>query len=108
MKLMKPSPSVPSRFSTGTSTLSNNSSRVSDARQPSLSSFLPERNPGIATMESSCPTPSTRHASMSTLFFVRMNDEMPLVPMDGSVTAVTTNTSPTPACVMKRFDPLRT
>ena len=33
---------------------------------------------------------------------------MPRVPCDGSVTAVTTKISPTPAWVMKRFEPLRT
>ena len=44
---------------------------------------------------------------MSTDSFVRMKDEMPFVPCDGSVTAVTTKISPTPACVMKRLLPLR-
>ncbi len=36
-----------------------------------------------------------------------MNELIPLLPADGLVTAVTTNTSPIPACVMKRFEPLR-
>jgi hypothetical protein len=38
---------------------------------------------------------------------VRMKELIPLLPFVGSVTAVTTNTSPTPAWVMKIFDPLR-
>ena len=107
MKLMKPSPSVPSRFSAGTSTLSNRSSRVSEARQPSLSSFLPAVKPFMLGSESSCPTPTVRQASRSTLSFVRMKLEIPLVPLLGSVTAVTTKISPTPACVMNRLLPFR-
>ena len=108
MKLMKPMPSAPSRFSSGTSTFSKISSRVSLARHPSLSSFLPERKPGMATIDSSCPMPTARAASRSQVSFVRMNELMPFVPADGSVTAVTMNTSPTPACVMKRLEPFRT
>ena len=40
--------------------------------------------------------------------FVMMNDVMPFVPFFGSVTAVTTKISPTPPCVMKRFEPFTT
>ena len=37
-----------------------------------------------------------------------MNELMPLVPRAGSVTAVTTKISPTPAWVMKILEPFRT
>ena len=107
MKLVNPCPSAPTRFSTGTSTSSKISSRVSDARQPSLSSFLPARKPGIAGSDGSCPMPSPRTFSMSDVFLVRMKELIPFVPCDGSVTAVTTKISPTLPWVMKRFVPLR-
>ena len=77
MKLTKPWLSSPSRFSTGTSTSSKISSAVSDARQPSLSSFLPARNPGIGTSDGSWPTPTAAVSSRSDVSFVRMNELMP-------------------------------
>ncbi len=40
--------------------------------------------------------------------FVMMNELMPLVPRFLSVTAVTTKISPTPPCVMNRFEPFTT
>jgi hypothetical protein len=87
MKLTKPSPSVPSRFSAGTSTSSKISSAVSDARQPSLSSFFPDRKPASDGSDASWPMPSPRILSRSAVSFVRMNELMPRVPADGSVTA---------------------
>ncbi len=105
MKLMKPWLSSPRRFSIGTSTSSMINSAVSDARQPSLSSFLPARNPGIGTSDGSCPTPTAAVSSRSDVSFVRMKELMPRVPADGSVTAVTTKISPTLPCVMNRFTP---
>ena len=81
------------------------SSAVSEARQPSLSSFLPARNPGMAGSDGSCPTPRSRTLSRSFVCFVRMNELMPRVPCDGSVTAVTMKISPTLPCVMNRLVP---
>ena len=107
MKFENPFPSSPSRFSAGTSTSSKISSRVSEARHPSLSSFFPERNPGIAGSDASCPMPAARVASRSVVCLVRMKELMPFVPFDGSVTAVATKISPTPPCVMKILLPLR-
>ena len=67
---------------------SNSTSLVSLARMPSLSSFLPGVIPGVPR--------ST------------MKAEMPLVPRDRFVTAITTITSPTRPCVVNVFDPLIT
>ncbi len=82
------------------------SSAVSEARQPSLSSFFPARKPGIGTSDGSWPTPTFSVSSRSDVSLVRMKELMPFVPADGSVTAVTTNISPTLPCVMNRFTPL--
>jgi len=108
MKFLNPIPSSPSRWSAGTSTSSKISSRVSEARHPSLSSFFPARNPGIGANDGSCPTPAAAAPARSHVSFVKMKLEIPLVPRVGSVTAVTTKTSPTPPCVMKRFVPFST
>ena len=109
MKFTNPCPSVPSRFSAGTSTSLNSSSRVSDARQPSLSSFFPLVNPFMRLQVGRVARrPLASRAARSHVSFVRMNALMPRVPAAGSVTAVTTKISPTPACVMKRFEPLST
>ena len=105
MKFVNPSPSLPSRFSAGTSTSSRISSRVSDERQPSLSSFFPERKPGIGLSESSWPTPRAFVRSRSQVSFVRIKELMPFDPAPGWVTAVTTATSATPPCVMKILEP---
>ena len=109
MKLTNPCPSWPSRFSAGTSTSSMISSAVSEARQPSLSSFLPARNPFIAgsdgvVADAEVASPSSR----SEVSLVRMKELIPLVPCDGSVTAVTMKISPTLPCVMNRLVPLST
>ena len=81
---------------------------MSDARQPSLSSFLPDLKPGIAGSDGSWPTPTCAVFARSTVGFVMMNELMPRVPRFGSVTAVTTKISPTPPCVMNRLDPFTT
>ncbi len=47
MAVMKPVPSRPRRFSTGTRQSSKMSSRVTEARIPILSSFFPKLNPGV-------------------------------------------------------------
>ena len=61
---------------------------VSEARMPSLFSFLPTRMPGLSS--------STMNAEMPRLLFAR------------SVTAMRTATPPTDAFVMKFFEPFRT
>ena len=68
--------------------MSNNTSLVSLARMPSLSSFLPDERPGVP--------------------FSTMNAEMPLVPAARSVMATMTKTSPTRPCVVKVFAPFST
>jgi len=108
MKFAKPSPSFPSMFSAGTSTSSMMSSRVSDARHPSLSSFFPDRKPAMAGSPGACPIPSSFTFERSDDCLVRMKELIPFVPIPGVVTAVTTKISPTPPWVMKIFDPLRT
>ena len=50
-------PAVPSTFSLGTTASSKISSRVSLARQPILSSFLPARTPWVLGRSSAWPTP---------------------------------------------------
>jgi hypothetical protein len=71
------------------------SSAVSEARHPSLSSFLPARKPRMATSEGSWPMPRSRTFSRSDVGFVMMKELIPFVPFEGSVTAVTTKISPT-------------
>ena len=44
----KPSPSAPTRFSTGTFTLSKITCAVGEAFQPSLRSFAPKLTPGMS------------------------------------------------------------
>ena len=66
---MKPIPSGPIRFSSGTRTSSKNSSAVSDSSWPTLSSLRPRVKPAM---------PSST-----------MNRVMPLAPLDGSVRAAT-------------------
>ena len=57
MASMKPSPSLPSRFSAGITQSSKIISAVSLARRPSLFSFLPGRNPFVpfSTMNAESP-----------------------------------------------------
>ena len=74
--------------SAGTRQSSITSVQVSDARIPSLFSFLPTRMPGLSS--------STTKA------------EIPWRPRVRSVTAMRTATSPTEALVMKFFEPFRT
>ena len=105
---MKPWPGCPSRFSLGTTASSKISSRVSLARQPILSCFLPARTPRVLGRSSAWPKPSARARSRSTVSLVTMKLVMPLLPRPGSVRAVTEKISPTPAWVMKRLDPFRT
>ena len=85
------------------------SSRVSDARQPSLSSFLPARNPGIAD-ERRLVADADRAALLEIDRLLGEDERADALacPADGSVTAVTTKISPTPPWVMKRFAPLST
>ena len=73
-------PSSPSRFSAGTSQSLNASGAVVQPCMPILSSFLPMLKPGKLR--------ST------------MNAEMPLMPFDRSVTAITVKTCASPALVM--------
>ncbi len=60
---LKPSPSAPRRFATGTRQSSKTNSAVSEARMPSLSSVFPTWKPGVPF--------STRKALMPRLFLVR-------------------------------------
>ena len=69
MVTRKPTPSRPIRFAAGTRRLSKITSRVDEARMPSLSSRLPNDSPGVSF--------STRNA------------EAPRAPRDGSVIAIT-------------------
>jgi hypothetical protein len=69
---------------------------------------LPALKPAIAGSDASCPTPTSAVFFRSDVGFVMMNDVMPRVDRFGSVTAVTTKISPTPPCVMNRFDPFST
>ncbi len=86
--LMNPCPSAPSSWLAGTRQFSKITSLVSLARIPSLSSFLPARNPGVPR--------ST------------MNAEMPRLPFARVVTAITTMRSPVLPCVMNCLVPLMT
>ena len=58
MACLKPTPSSPRRFSSGTATSSRISSEVSLARMPSLFSCLPARKPGVpfSTMKALMPS----------------------------------------------------
>ncbi len=85
---MKPSPSLPSSRSSETKQFSITTSAVSEARMPSLFSFLPGRNPSI-------PLSSTKAEML-----------WPRVPL-GSVTAKTTQVSPTLPWVVKVLAPFR-
>ena len=86
---LKPSPSLPMRFSAGIAQSSNNNSAVSLARRPSLFSFLPDRNPGVP--------------------FSTTKPEMPpRVPFSRSVTARTSEQSAYVAFVMNVLPPFRT
>src|SRR5512143_2084819 len=84
----KPMPSRPIRLPAGTRQSSNTSSEVSDERTPSLSSFFPERKPGV-------PRSTT-------------NAEIPFLPRERSVTAITTAMSAMPPLVMKFLEPFST
>ena len=57
MAVMKPVPSRPRQFATGTRQSWKISSRVAEARMPSLSSFLPKVKPGVpfSTMMQEAP-----------------------------------------------------
>ena len=103
---MNPSPTLPSTFSFGMMASSKTSSRVSLARQPILSSFLPARTPLILGRSAACPTPTRFASSRSTVSLVTRKLVMPRLPFPGSVRAVTLKISPTPAWVMKILDPL--
>src|SRR5574341_1496715 len=87
MAILKPSPSAPSRFSTGTSTSSRIRLAVCEARMPIFFSFLPGFTP---------------FQSFSTMKVVTAS-----VPRDGSTVAKTTYTSARPALVMNVLEPLR-
>ena len=105
MKLTNPCPSSPSRFSAGTSTSSKISSRGvrrAPAELVLLLAGAEARAWPAATARGRCRAP--RAFCRSVVGFVRMKELMPFVPFDGSVTAVTTKISPTPPCVMNRFD----
>ncbi len=85
---MKPSPGSPSRWSSGTKQSSITTSAVSEARVPSLFSFLPGRKPSIPCSRTKAEMLWWRGPS-------------------GSVTACTTQTSPTVPWVVKVLAPLR-
>src|SRR5262252_5168886 len=88
IELYQPSPSPPTRLSAATRQSSITSVQVSEARIPSLFSFLPTRMPGLES--------STR------------NDEIPRRFAARSVTAMRTATPATDAFVMKFLEPFRT
>src|SRR5262249_30636409 len=85
---MNPQSRSPSRFSSGTSHSSNESSAVTEVRFPIFARSLPTDNPG---------------ESRST-----MNAEMPLLPAARLVEANTMNTLAIGALVMNILEPLRT
>ena len=66
MAILKPKPSSPRRSSSGTSTSSKVTARVSDARWPMLSSFLPTVTPGWSA-ETMKPVMPLWPASLSVL-----------------------------------------
>ena len=86
MAILKPSPSPPTRFSSGTHAFSNSSCPVGEPRIPILCSSRPTWNPGASAS-------TTKH-------------EIPRVPAFGSVTANTVYASATPALVIQFFTPL--
>ena len=96
---------MPSTFSLGTTAFSKISSRVSLARQPILSCFLPARTPLVLARSAAWPIPSALARSRSTVSLVTMKLVMPRLPLPGSVRAVTLKISPTPAWVMKILEP---
>jgi hypothetical protein len=80
---------------------------VSDARQPSLSSFFPRGS--LPLPERGLVTDVDVGAALREVGFLREDERRDaFVSSFGSVTAVTTKISPTPPCVMKTFEPLRT
>ena len=79
---------------------------MSEALQPILSSFSPALTPSEKGRPGWCPQPEDRAAGRSTVGLHTMKLDMPRVSAPGSVTAVTTKISPTPACVMNIFDPV--
>ncbi len=81
---------------------------MSEARQPILSSFFPALTPLVHARLGSCPIPTACASALSVVSLVTMKEVMPLLVLPGVVRAVHTKISPTPACVMKIFDPLRT
>ena len=85
----KPVPVSPRRWSSGTKQFSITTSEVSEARMPSLFSFLPGRKPAIPFSRTKAETLRWRGPS-------------------GSVTAKTTQTSPTLPWVVKVLAPLST
>ncbi len=87
--MKKPKFSMPSRFSSGTSQSSNTSSEVTDVRMPVFSMCCPTRKPGKDFSTRKVEMPAARGRA------------------SGSVTAVTTNTSPTGPLVIHIFVPLR-
>ena len=103
---MNPYPTWPRTFSFGTTAFSKMSSRVSLARQPILSSFFPARTPEVLGRSAAWPTPRRAASPRSTVSLVTMKLVIPLLPRPPSVRAVTEKISPTPAWVMKIFEPL--
>ena len=99
----------PSTFSFGTIASWKINSRVSEARHPSLSSFLPERTPRFFGRSDAWPIPTRLVSSRSQVSLVTINAVIPCVRFAlASVRAVTQKISPTPAWVMKIFEPLST
>ena len=88
MAILKPLPSLPSRFSLGTMQSSKIRSQVEEPRMPIFFSCLPVEKPGKS--------------------FSTMKAEMPWLPLDLSVMANTTKVSATLPLVMKHLEPLRT
>ena len=88
MAILKPSPSWPRMAVLGTRTSSSTSSDTAAPRMPILSSVFPQETPGILR--------STKKAVV------------PLAPMPGSVTAMTTKWFPSsgPRLEMKHLVPL--
>ena len=87
MAILKPWPSLPSRFSLGTMQSSKIRSQVELPRIPIFFSFLPTEKPG---------------KELST-----MKAEMPWLPALGSVMAKTTMVLATVPLVIKHLEPLR-
>jgi len=90
-EVLKPLFSSPSRSSTGTSTSSKESSAVSEARRPSLSSLRPTEYPGDCASTANKEMPKRRSSSFA-----------------GLVRAATIIRSACTPPVMKVFAPLST